>query len=60
LRTTTELTDALESIADGALSRHYDRVSDETFVLCHVCNRFEDHSDTCPVPAIEKWLEASE
>jgi len=55
----TEL-DALAATAQEfvaqAMPRFQDRRADESFFICLVCDSFEGHTETCFIPAIEKWL----
>lgn len=48
--------DVLESVI--AMTRtHTDRASEETFTECLVCGDVDSHTDECPVPAIQRFLE---
>jgi hypothetical protein len=49
------LEDKLAALADDAIVRVHDPVSDETFIRCLVCGEWEGHTDICPLPAIERW-----
>lgn len=48
---------AIENLMDTALQRQTEPKEDgETFTLCRVCGKWEDHSPGCPMPAmIEFW-----
>lgn len=48
--------DAAEALIDVTLVGHTDRNTDETFIECRACGGWEEHADTCFVPALEKWL----
>lgn len=55
--TPLSLVDLINAIADEATARHHDSQSDETLVECRVCGEWEGHTDLCPIPAIQKWLD---
>ena len=56
MTTTTKLTEALDALVAAALTKHHDSTSNNLFTLCHVCNRWDEHAPTCPIPAIQHWL----
>lgn len=41
-------------LVDSAIVRHSN--TEETFVECLVCGDWEGHTDDCPVPALERWM----
>ena len=41
-----------------ATTSQYELNADETFTLCTACLSIDgDHTDECPVPALNKWAE---
>lgn len=57
-QTEEAITDLFEQVIDVALVRHTEPKEDgETFIECRVCGRWEDHDKTCPIAAIQNWLE---
>jgi hypothetical protein len=50
------LADAVQELVDDTLVLHYDRASQERFTECRLCGGWEDHTDTCPIPAMVRWL----
>ena len=54
------LEDRLAAIADDALALVHDPVSEESFTRCLICGEWEDHTDVCPIPAIERWAKPTQ
>lgn len=50
-----DINDLFDQVLDRATQKHQDAVSEETFIECRVCGEWDDHTDVCPVPAIERW-----
>lgn len=57
-RPPTDVIDAVESLLDASLQRHYDQRADETFLECHACGGWEEHKRGCFVPVLQKWQNA--
>lgn len=52
----TELENALEQILEDAIITHYDSLSGERFQECVICGEWDGHESTCPIPAIDKFV----
>ena len=54
-----ELIDLVDRLREESIVRHSTGGEDpETFTECRLCGGWEDHADDCPIPAIERWLDA--
>jgi len=55
--TPARIIEAIDSLLQEAVGRYYDHHSDEMFMCCNVCGKWEgDHMPLCPVPALEAWM----
>lgn len=53
-----EVCSAVEMLLDIGLKHHHDRNADETFTECRLCGMWEEHSETCPIPVLKRWIES--
>lgn len=54
----TDLIELADQLLDASQRRHTDRQSEETFVECLACGKWEEHADDCFVPKLKAWIEA--
>jgi hypothetical protein len=50
-----DVVNLLNDVLDAATLRHSN--GDETFIECRLCGEWDGHTDACPLPTIEGWLE---
>lgn len=56
-QTPEELITLADELLDLSTARHHDYTSGESFQECRICGEWEEHSDTCFVPALRRWME---
>jgi hypothetical protein len=50
--------EAAQDLLDAALERLYDRHAGEAFLECQICGDVDGHTDDCPIPAVQRWMDA--
>jgi len=50
-----EIQDRLIEALDLSLRRHSN--DEETFIECVLCGKWEEHTDECPMPKIQEWMD---
>jgi hypothetical protein len=48
------LIDAVHALIDESLN-HLD-TGDEVFVECALCGELDSHTNSCPIPACQRWM----
>lgn len=52
-----DLVDAIEALIDTAMRGHSTGGEDpETFYECRACGEWDGHTDNCPIPLAQLWL----
>lgn len=52
-----QIAERVQELLDAATQRHCTGGEEpETFIECHVCQRWDDHADDCWVPLLDAWL----
>lgn len=53
-----DIADLVQDLLDTAIEHMHDRASEETFHECQMCGDVDSHTDTCPIPWLQKWQDA--
>ena len=55
---TDDAAEAVQTLLLIARERLYDRNADEVFYECQLCGDVDGHTDDCPIPAVQRWMDA--
>ena len=56
---TDDAANAVQALLDVALVRLRDyHHADVTLIECQLCGDVDGHTDDCPIPAVQRWMDA--